>query len=150
MKLTQSFRPLSRPGEFPTKRGKREYETRKEFPSPREAWVVSYTFQTLKSYKCYTVSGPSRGLGGVLPKQHSENGYHEIVKFPSPLEGWVGSYLSIFLVIGNKNKVSVPSRGMGGFLLNIKELVKKAVKTFPSPLEGWVVSYRTVDNLIQG
>ena len=67
MKLTQSFRPVSRPGEFPTKRGKREYETRKEFPSPREAWVVSYTFQTLKSYKCHTVSGPSRGLGGVLP-----------------------------------------------------------------------------------
>ena len=111
MKLTQSFRPLSRPGEFPTKRGKREYETRKEFPSPREAWVVSYTFQTLKSYKCYTVSGPSRGLGGVLPKQHSENGYHKIVKFPSPLEAWVVSYET------------------------------KPAETFPSPLEVWVDSY---------
>ena len=136
MKLTQSFRPLSRPGEFPTKRGKREYETRKEFPSPREAWVVSYTFQTLKSYKCYTVSGPSRGLGGVLPKQHSENGYHEIVKFPSPLEAWVVSYCWFCLWPVCKSWVSGPSRGMGGFLPNVPNKLESQWRLVSVPYRG--------------
>ena len=61
-------------------------QNRRLFPSPLEAWVVSYIAEYLESV------------------------YHE--EFPSPLEAWVVSYLSVHYRRIAPIHVSVPSRGL--------------------------------------
>ena len=61
-----SFRPLSRLGWFPTLRYPGHPRSNPKFPSPLEAWVVSYEKQKMEKENILIVSGPSRGMGGVL------------------------------------------------------------------------------------
>ena len=85
------FRPLSRIGEFPTD-GEDLIDVR------------------------LSVSGPSRGMGGVPHKEEA--------------------------CTCKPEKVSGPSRGLGWVLPDFIGFVAWGATAFPAPLEDWVVSYK--------
>ena len=65
--IGNGFRPLSRYEWFPTCLVKKEKKMNNLFPSPLEAWVVSYMdAQANGQFVQQGVSVPSRGLGGFL------------------------------------------------------------------------------------
>ena len=62
-------------------------------PLSRYGWVP--TSPNDRKHCEQSVSGPSRGMGGVLPKDHALLIGGAVV-FPAPLEVWVGSYYDFF------------------------------------------------------
>ena len=112
----------------------------KSFPSPLEAWGVSYRsqkyhliitlnrFRSLsrygrvpingkRTYKSthYHVSGPSRGMGGFLPNYEHRNTCRTI-NVSDPSRGLGGVLHNFEREFGWDDTVSDPSRGMSGFL----------------------------------
>ena len=160
------FRPLSRLGWFPTWKPS-SYANVLKFPSPREAWVVSYLRRIFREigFRCLSFPAPLEVWVGSYQKLRNKTSLS--CMFPAPREDWVGSYrgrsatsiapvtcfrpLSRYgggptiekaVKTGFANKFPAPCEA-SVVSNNHKSLRKCCHKQFPAPREAWVGSYQS-------
>ena len=117
-KASLRFRPLSRLGWGPTHFKHLKAISVIQFPSPREAWVVSYRHTKFINQKRHACFRPLARYAW-FPTDARTNINKSVTRVSVPSRG-MGGFLHDLLNFWMKHTVSVPSRGLGSFLQKTK------------------------------